>query len=99
MTTAGRQFVIRRLDAGPLVDAINERARRRRVPLERLLPVDSAELRAYWRARQRGTVTLKTAEQLCDEFGWHPRELWGDAYDTAVWSARRFEPGSDEEAS
>ena len=27
---------------------------------------------------------LRTAERLCDAFGWHPRELYGDAYDRAA---------------
>ena len=92
--SAARQFVIRRLPAAPLVEAITQRADRRRIPMEHLLPSSSSS-RAFYRARQHGTVTLRTAEQLCDSFGWHPRELWGDAYDTAVWSGRHLERGPD----
>jgi len=95
--SATRQFVIRRLPAAPLVEAITQRADRRRIPMEHLLPPSSAGARAFYRARQRGTVTLRAAEQLCEEFGWHPRELWGDAYDTAVWSGRHLERGPEEE--
>jgi hypothetical protein len=42
-------------------------------------------LRAYERARHDGWLMLQGIEQLCDRFGWHPRELYGDAYDTAAF--------------
>jgi hypothetical protein len=31
-----------------------------------------------------GWVSLLALERLCDAFGWHPRELYGDAYDRAA---------------
>lgn len=76
---------VARLPADPLVDAVTERSRRRRIGLERLLPTRSLQ-RAYVRARQEGSLTLRAAEQLCDELGWHPREVWGDSYDTAAFA-------------
>jgi hypothetical protein len=39
---------------------------------------------AYRRAARDGWVGLPAVERLCDGFGWHPRELYGDAYDHAA---------------
>ena len=46
--------------------------------------VGTPGLRAYERARPDGWLTPQGIEQLCEVFGWHPRELYGDAYDTAA---------------
>jgi hypothetical protein len=66
------------LPAAPLLAAIREAVRGRGVPVVRLL--GEAGVRAYYRARQEGTVTLYQAEQLCDLLGCHPYELYGAAY-------------------
>jgi hypothetical protein len=47
----------------------------------------------YQRAQRDGWVTLRALERLCDRFGWHPRELYGDAYDQAALAGRS--PGFD----
>jgi hypothetical protein len=87
-----------RLDAGPLVDAIEARVQRvveqlmpltdsgtaRGEAMQRVFRGDETLKRAFQRARQRGWVLLEAAEQLCDAFGWHPRHLWADAYDEAA---------------
>jgi len=87
-----------RLPAKPLVAAIEARLRRHTeglMPLTEPGPAhieavrevfgdDQGLLKAFQRARQRGWLLLRAAEQLCDHFGWHPRELWGDAYDAAA---------------
>jgi hypothetical protein len=39
---------------------------------------------AYRLAARDGWVSLLALERLCDRFGWHPRELYGDAYDRAA---------------
>jgi hypothetical protein len=89
-----------RLDAAPLVGAIEARVRRvveGLVPLtdqrpahveavRRVFGDDAALLKTYQRARARGWVLLETAERFCDAFGWHPRELWGDRYDEATFA-------------
>jgi hypothetical protein len=85
-----------RLDAAPLVEAIEARIRRR-VEGDVLAPdmargeamaalFGSADAlkRTFYRARECDSMTLETAEQLCDGFGWHPRMIWGDAYDAAA---------------
>lgn len=77
----------RRLPAAPLVAAIDERCRRRDIPHIDLL-VDEAPYRAYLRARQRGTVALRVVEDLCDALGWHPRELYQDAWDAVAFAGR-----------
>jgi hypothetical protein len=43
---------------------------------------------AYRRAARDGWVSLTVLERLCDAFGWHPRELYGDAYDRAALTGR-----------
>jgi hypothetical protein len=43
---------------------------------------------AYARAVRDGWVSLTALEHLCDAFGWHPRELYGDAYDRAAFAGR-----------
>jgi hypothetical protein len=49
---------------------------------------------AYARAAREGWVSLTVLEHLCDRFGWHPRELYGDAYDRAALAghAPDFDP-------
>jgi hypothetical protein len=81
---AGRRVPIerRRLPAGPLLEAVDARAQRRRRPLEELL--DDALQRVLRDAARSGTVTVGTAERCCDALGWHPRMLWGDLYDQAI---------------
>jgi hypothetical protein len=40
---------------------------------------------AYGNAQSTGTVSLVTLERFCDEvLGWHPRMLYGEAYDQAT---------------
>jgi hypothetical protein len=84
-----------RLPAAPLLAAIAERVKVRsylmegpypdRVQaIEALLP--EAPARAYYRAVAEGSLTVQAVEQFCDLFGWHPRELYGDAYDRAAFA-------------
>jgi hypothetical protein len=96
------------LDAAPLVELIESRLRRYTERLEVLPgPVPpyaeavgmvfgehQALLRAFQRTRERGWVILPTAEKFCDYFGWHPYQLWGDAYDAAALAgtAEDFNP-------
>jgi hypothetical protein len=75
------------LDAAPLLAAIERTARDRGISAYALLD-DTAARRRYEDARTRGTVTLVVAEGLCDRLGWHPRELWGDAWDAAALAGR-----------
>jgi hypothetical protein len=88
------------LPAGPLVEAVEARLERlaaamtpltdsgvaRGEALAEVFAGNDALQRAYYRARQHGTLTLRAAEQLCDHFGWHPRMLWRDAYDAAAFA-------------
>jgi hypothetical protein len=87
-----------RLPSLPLVEAIEARVRRvvaglvpltdrrtaRGEAVREVFGEAGALLRAFQRARRCGWVTLEAAEALCDAFGWHPRELWGEAYDAAA---------------
>jgi hypothetical protein len=41
--------------------------------------------RAYYRAKTEDTATLLTIEAFCDRFGWHPYELYGNAYEQAAF--------------
>jgi hypothetical protein len=79
-----RQPIDRRaLPAAPLVDAVRGYARRRQQPLDALMR--PWLLRAIQQAEHTGEVTVLTGERVCDEvLGWHPRMVWGDAYDHTV---------------
>lgn len=55
-------------------------------------PLSSAQLRAYYRAARDGIVGLRVAEDFCEDFGWHARMLWGDAYDQLIPQPRRSTP-------
>jgi hypothetical protein len=88
------------LDVAPLVEIIEARlqrlterlallpgpARPRTEAIRQVFGDDAALLKTYQRARARGWVLLETAERCCDAFGWHPREIWGDRYDEAVFA-------------
>jgi hypothetical protein len=72
-----------RLAAAPLLRAIQQRARLRRQSLRE--PLGPELFGAYGNAQATGTVSLVTLERFCDEIlGWHPRMLYGDAYDQAT---------------
>jgi hypothetical protein len=72
-----------RLAAAPLLRAIQQRARLRRQSLRELLGPEL--FGAYGNAHTTGTVSLVTLERFCDEvLGWHPRMLYGEAYDQAT---------------
>jgi hypothetical protein len=83
---------LHRLPAGPLLAAIQahpaigwpRRGWTRR--LRRYAGKGAAE--AYRLAARDGRVSLAAMERLCDAFGWHPRELYGDAYDHAALAGR-----------
>jgi hypothetical protein len=81
-----------RLPAAPLVAAVERHpaiAKPRRGWKSRLRrQAGKAGAGAYQRAAQDGWVSLPVLERLCDAFGWHPRELYGDAYDRAVLAGR-----------
>ncbi len=86
------------LPAGPLVTIIEARFRRvedglgaltdpnmaRGEAVRRVFCGDEVVERAFYRARQRGWVTLRAAELVCDHFGWHPYQIWGERYDAAA---------------
>ncbi len=81
---AGRRVPVdrRRLPAAPLLKAVDTYAERRRRPVEELL---GEPLQRILRdAARSGTVTVGSGERCCDALGWHPRMVWGDAYDQAI---------------
>jgi hypothetical protein len=72
-----------RLAAAPLLQAIQQRAWLRCQSLRELLGPEL--FGAYGNAQATGTVSLVTLERFCDEvLGWHPRMLYGEAYDQAT---------------
>jgi hypothetical protein len=89
-----------KLSADPLVRVIEARLRRfvegmtpltdlgaaRGEAMQAVFGEDEGLKRAFYRARRRGWVLLEVAERFCDAFGWHPREIWGDAYDAAAFA-------------
>jgi hypothetical protein len=87
-----------RLPAAPLVAAIERHpaiGKPRRGWKSRLRQyVGSGGAAAYRQAVRDGWVSLTAVERLCDRFGWHPRELYGDAYDRAAFAGRSpdFDP-------
>jgi hypothetical protein len=73
-----------RLPADPLLGAVRRLARRRRQSLRDLLGPDLFV--AYCNACVASTISLIMLERFCDEIlGWHPRMLYGDAYDEAAF--------------
>jgi hypothetical protein len=73
-----------RLPSDPVLGAIRRMARRRRQSLRDLLGPDLSI--AYCNAHAAGTINLIMLERFCDEIlGWHPRMLYGDAYDEAAF--------------
>ncbi len=89
----------RRLPAGPLLAAIERHPAIRKPERgwgKRLRRHVGKHAASVYRdaAAGDGWVTLRAAERLCDAFGWHPRELYGDAYDRAAFAGRRpdFDP-------
>ena len=74
-----------RLPAAPLLAAVRRLAERRNLSLRELLGPEL--FGAFGNALQAGTVRLIVLERFCDEvLGWHPRMLYGDAYDRAAQS-------------
>lgn len=70
-----------RLPAGPLVEAIDALARTS--SLRQVLA--AAELKAYSRAKQEGTLTLDAVDRFCDgPLQCSAYELYGEAYDRVV---------------
>jgi hypothetical protein len=67
-----------RLPAAPLLAAVDHAARGRQTTVVRLL--GRTGQKAYYRARQAGTLTLRQVEDLCDRLSCHPFELYGPAY-------------------
>jgi hypothetical protein len=76
----------RRLPAAPLLEAVDRAtgAPRRGWQARLRRWAGKAGVRAYQQAARDGWVSLPALERLCDAFGWHPRELYGDAYDRAA---------------
>ena len=94
---SGWQGPARRLDAAPLVAAIQTRCHYRQQSPWRLFDKDTVLAHTYDRALREGTVTLHAVEQLCDALGWHPRELYGDTYDDVIFKrSERTPPGGHE---
>ncbi len=86
-----------RLPSAPLLAAVRRHADMRHLSLRELLGPDL--FGAYGNAQQAGTVSLLVLERFCDEvLGWHPRMLYGDAYDCAAFAANRKQPQQDWEA-
>jgi hypothetical protein len=72
-----------RLPAAPLLGVIQQRARLRRQSLRELLGPEL--FGAYGNAHTSGSISLVTLERFCDEvLGWHPRMVYGEAYDEAT---------------
>ena len=72
-----------RLPARPVLAEVVGLAHRRSTSLRELLGPEL--FGAYGNARVAGTMSLVTIERFCDEvLGWHPRSLYGDAYDQAA---------------
>ena len=66
-------------------------AQRRHLTLKELLgpQLDGA----FDHAQAAGTISLINLERFCDEvLGWHPRMLYGDAYDHAAFADDRTQP-------
>jgi hypothetical protein len=90
--------VRRELPAAPLLAAIEQHpqiGRLRRGWTDRLRRyAGDAGWAAYQRGRAKGRMTLEAIEDLCDVFGWHPRQVYGDAYDAAALAGRpaNFDP-------
>ncbi len=86
-----------RLPAAPLLAAVRRHADLRQVSLRELLGYEL--FAAYGNAHQAGTIRLLIVERFCDEvLGWHPRMLYGDAYDHAAHAANRKQARQDQEA-
>jgi hypothetical protein len=80
-----------RLPAAPLLAAVRRHADLRHLPLRDLLGPEL--FGAYGNAHQAGTIRLVILERFCDEvLGWHPRMLYGDAYDHAALSTNGNRP-------
>jgi hypothetical protein len=87
-----------RLPAAPLLAAVRRSATLRHLSLRELL--GPALFAAYGNAHQAGTISLLVLERFCDEvLGWHPRMLYGDAYDHAAFTADRKQATQDREAN
>jgi hypothetical protein len=72
-----------RLPAAPVLHALQQRARLRRQSLRELLGPEL--FGAYGNAHTSGTINLVTLERFCDKIlGWHPRMIYGEAYDQAT---------------
>jgi hypothetical protein len=95
-----------RLPASPLLAAVEGRISIRAYLADARHPnraqaieelFDPATARAYYRAVAEGSLTLQAVEHFCDLFGWHPRELYGDAYDQVAFAGvpDGFDPWDD----
>jgi hypothetical protein len=83
-----------RLPSAPLLQAVRRHADLRRLSLRELLGPEL--FGAYGNAHQAGTVSLLVLERFCDEvLGWHPRMLYGDAYDHAAFAANGNQAGQE----
>ncbi len=86
-----------RLPAAPLLAAVRRHAHLRHLSLRELLGDEL--FAAYGNAHQAGTIRLVVLERFCDEvLGWHPRMLYGDAYDHAAIAANGKRARQDQEA-
>jgi hypothetical protein len=74
-----------RLPAAPLLAAVDRAARGRETTVVGLL--GRTGQKAYYRARQAGSLTLRQVEDLCDRLGCHPFELYGPAYQRLALAA------------
>ena len=74
-----------RLPAAPLLAAVRQAAAGRGRSLTGLL--GDAGYHAYKRIRRAGTASLRQVEDLCDLLGYHPYELYGQAYQRLALAA------------
>jgi hypothetical protein len=74
-----------RLPADPLLAAVDHATRGQQTTVVRLL--GRTGQKAYYRARQTGSLTLRQVEDLCDRLGCHPFELYGPAYQRLALAA------------
>jgi hypothetical protein len=65
----------RTLPFAPLQAAIDHTNQSRNQSLHASLP--ESLRRAYHRANLEGGIPLRIAEDFCDHYGWHPRQIWG----------------------
>lgn len=78
-----------RLDAAPVLMALELRVKRRGTTVWQYLEGRADLRQAYRRGMNRGTMALEVVENFCDLLGCHPFELYGSAYDESFTPRQR----------